>query len=130
MYRGLRMAKVSPHLSRLYVTNDWPLSDWVSHKEKWWKIQGFIPLLHSRRLSYLDLYNRGSLSSESLHDKNSDNLEMRLKKMTELMNLQRVEVPVLLRQNGDFVVVNGNHRVIAIFCRDRSLENIDFYITL
>lgn len=130
MYRGLRIAKISVPASKVFVTDDLPRKVAQSSSRKWWCIGGFIPLQSSRRLSYFRSFQSGNLDVDSIDDSDGLNLRMRLDKMSQLAKLERVQVPVLVLHNGDVLVVNGNHRVIALFARDGSLDNVQFFVTL
>ena len=50
-------------------------------------------------------------------------------KLKDLSKTQRHQVHVLQRLNGEILVIDGTHRLIACFVRDGHLKNLDFLIS-
>lgn len=122
---GLTVASidVSPH--KVMVTND------IGHleSEKTRKNCNYVQLISSLRLqNFLGRLNSGeSLEVETeLSTKHAESLV----RMESCIKLERARVSVLQGLNGQVRVVDGTHRLIALYARDGNLRNIDFLITI
>lgn len=122
---GLSLARVEVPLDKVMVTND--LGDAKGRENR--KAHKYIPLTSSLRLQFfLDYLDTG----DSPADENLPNTKMSeaIVRMENCLKLERAEISVLQRLNGEVLVVDGTHRLVALYSRDRSLTNIDFLVTV
>lgn len=52
------------------------------------------------------------------------------KTMYELSQLEKASICVIQKLDGKVLVVDGQHRLIALYLRDGNLRNLKFLITL
>jgi len=123
-YRGMRIAELKPYLERIMVVNDF-----VDANYNLSTIPRFIPLRDSRRLGLYEIAkSEGLVDVRDVELQSPDELEMTMLKQLEA--LPEVDVSVIQRLNGDVIVMDGVHRLMAAFARDKSLGNVQFFITL
>lgn len=122
---GLSLARIEVPIDKLMVTNDFG----NSKKQGRQKAPKYIPLKASLRLQvFLDYLESGN----SPVDKDIPNTKISeaLLRMENCLELEKAEISVLQQLNGKVLVVDGTHRLVALYSRDRNLTNIDFLLTV
>jgi hypothetical protein len=124
---GLRIAELRVPLERIFVTNDHPRH-----------IPGnlgvsYIPIQLSQRFRRVQ-----ELRSISSNQESNPTSLVDVQQLTptdkKILYLSKVSESfscfVMIRLNGDVVMVDGTHRLFATILRDESVDNISFWLTV
>ena len=114
-FRGLLFCKLEVSLEQLMITNIWARENEGSF---FYFKPNFVHFLRSKHLEEAQKPS-GDPSKIIFHQK-----------LVELARIHKHRVHVLQKLNGEILVIDGTHRLLACFLRDNHLENVDFFVSL
>lgn len=135
-YRGLQFAEIHVDINSLFIP-EIPKTDWLDddrlHSTKK-KIATnrhlYVHFSKSWRLAVLEELGIHGLK-EVGNSKKQDTVHAQLmERILECSKLPMASISVVQKINGDILVVDGFHRLTALYLRDGNLQNLRFFITL
>lgn len=113
-FRGTLFAEVDVDIKKILITNLWAKPNRGGFFYTW---PNFVNFFESLNLE------------EARNPSNHPDKKIFHDKLAELTKIQRHRVHVLQRLNGEIMVFDGTHRLIACYLRDGDLRNLTFYIS-
>lgn len=131
-YRGLAIAEVEVDASDIYIGYDHPpptAPHRPPHTNAPERPLRLTKLSESRKLKLL-ASNERTHGSQSFARERQSWAEAVLERLHECIKIEESIVCVIQRLDGRIIVVDGTHRLLAIYYRDGDLRNLTFLITL